>query len=383
MREKTSKIFNLFKKFEDLSAIGIANFSGTAISTIFWLYLATIISTVEYGQISYFIAIGSLGSVFSLIGGGATITVFTAKKIPIASAILFISISISIISAAAILIIIQNPIVSAYVIGYSIFGLSNAYLLGEKKFKKYSKIFILQKIIFVTLALVFNNIIGPTGVVLAVALSFFIHSHTVFKIFTSMKKDFPLLRTKMNFMMNNYGKDISRVLFSQLDKIIIAPFFGFALLGNYYLGLQFLSALSIIPVIIVQYTLTHDASGSPTYRLKKVIVGLSIIMATLGITVAPHVLPSFFPKFVDASTIVQILSIAIVPRTISMMYASKFLGTEKSKIVLIGAIVALSVQIPLLFSLGTIIGVNGIAMALVISETVLMTYYIVIHRRMR
>ena len=128
-----------------------------------------------------------------------------------------------------------------------------------------------------------------------------------------MKIDFSLLRSKINFIRNNYGKDISHVVAGQMDKIIIAPFFGFALLGNYYLGLQFLSALSIIPVVVVQYTLTQDASGVSTYRLKKWIAGLSIIMAISGITIAPQIFPIFFPKFEYAGDIIQILSIAIIP----------------------------------------------------------------------
>ena len=80
MVNKGSKIKNLFKRFEDLTAMGIANLVGTAISVLFWLFLATIITTEEYGEISYLIAIGSIASIVALVGGGATIQVYTAKK---------------------------------------------------------------------------------------------------------------------------------------------------------------------------------------------------------------------------------------------------------------------------------------------------------------
>jgi len=381
MTNKILKIKNLFKKFEDLSSIGIANFLGTIISTLFWLFLATVITTEEYGQISYFIAIGSIGSVFGLVGGGTAITVYTAKKIPIASTILLISMIASTISAIAVLIIIQNPIVSLFVIAYVIFGLTTAYYLGQKQFKKYSKIFIIQKITFVALAIPLNYILGVNGIVLALSLSFLVPSYSFFKIFKEMKIDFKLLNTKKRFIQDNYGKDILNVVASQFDKIIIAPFFGFALLGNYYLGLQFLSALAIIPVVVVQYTLTQDASGVSTYRLKKMIVGLSIIMALSGLFIVPNVLPTLFPKFEHAITIIQILSLAIIPRTISMMYASKFLGTEKSRVVLIGAIIVLSIQLPLIFILGTQIGINGVAVAVLVSDLALMLFYMIVKKR--
>ena len=232
MVNKIVKIKNLFKKFEDLTAIGISNFIGTAISTLFWLFLATIITTEQYGEISYLVAIGSIASIFALVGGGATINVYTAKKIPIASTVLLISLITSIISALAVLIIVQNIIVSIYVIAYVIYGLTTAYYLGEKQFKKYSKIFIIQKIVFVGLSFPLYYIFDSNGIVLAIALSFLVPVHTVYKIFREMKINFPLLQSKKKFMLNNYGKDISRVISGQIDKIIIAPFFGFALLGN-------------------------------------------------------------------------------------------------------------------------------------------------------
>ena len=41
-----------------------------------------------------------------------------------------------------------------------------------------------------------------------------------------------------------------------------------------------------------------------------------------------------FPEFLDAVKIVQIISIAIIPGTINFLYISKFLGIEKTRIVL-------------------------------------------------
>ena len=269
----------------------------------------------------------------------------------------------------------MEPVTIAYVI----FGLTTAYYLGQKQFKKYSKIFIIQKITFVVLALLLNQIIGVNGIILALSLSFLIPTYSLIKIFKEMKIDFKLLKTKKGFIQDNYGKDLLNVAASQIDKIIIAPFFGFALLGNYYLGLQFLSALAIVPVIVVQYTLSQDASGVSTYRLKKMIIGLSVVMALSGLFIVPNILPTLFPKFEHAITIIQILSLAIIPRTISMMYAS-ILGTEKSRIVLIGAIIVLTVQLPLIFILGTQIGVNGVAVAVLISDIALMVFYMIVRK---
>ncbi len=75
-------------------------------------------------------------------------------------------------------------------------------------------------------------------------------------------------------MINNYALTIEKVLNGQVDKLIIAPIFGFALLGNYALSIQFLSIMLIIPSIVFQYTLSQDATGNLSKKIKKVSNGL-------------------------------------------------------------------------------------------------------------
>ena len=50
------------------------------------------------------------------------------------------------------------------------------------------------------------------------------------------------------------------------------------------------------------------------------------------------------------------------------MYMSEFLGQEKSKIILSGASIYILVQISLIFLLGEIYSIQGIAAALVIAQ---------------
>ena len=53
---------------------------------------------------------------------------------------------------------------------------------------------------------------------------------------TTVKPNFEILKTKFSFVTSNYLYDLSSAANHQIDKLIIAPIFGFALLGNYYLG---------------------------------------------------------------------------------------------------------------------------------------------------
>ena len=74
--------------------------------------------------------------------------------------------------------------------------------------------------------------------------------------------NFKFLKEKSGFIANNYSLDMISAVGGQIDKLMIVPLFGFGLLGNYYLGLQVVSILGIIPGVIFTYILPQDASGS-------------------------------------------------------------------------------------------------------------------------
>ena len=79
-------------KQKDLTSIGFSNVIGTAISAIFWLYLASLILPESYGEIHYFLGIAGMAQVISLIGATNTLTVYTAKNVKIQSTLFLLSI---------------------------------------------------------------------------------------------------------------------------------------------------------------------------------------------------------------------------------------------------------------------------------------------------
>jgi len=358
-----------FSGLRDLSTIGFAHIAGGAITAIFWLYLAALLGEENYGQVSYLIAIATVASVFPLLGAANTVTVYAAKKVNILPVVSVLSISSSIVTAVVLLILFENPGISIYVIGYVIFNISLAEMLGRKQYKNYSKGFIIQKVFLVIFSIPLYYIMGPPGVVLGFALSFLPFSYQIAKRIKELGVDLSVLKPRLGFMMNNLGIDISQTFSHNIDKIIIAPLMGFALLGNYHLGIQFLALLTFLPNIVLSYTLPQDASGTSRTKLKKITVVISIGLALLGIILSPILIPFFFPHYEEAVTIIQIMSLAIIPRTVSIMIHSKFLGREKSRFVVMGAVIFLIIQIPGIFLLGDIFNVNGIAASLVLAET--------------
>ena len=114
----------------------------------------------------------------------------------------------------------------------------------------------------------------------------------------------------------------------------------------------------------------HDASGDDTKRVKMLTFICAVGFSILGITVAPILLPSIFPNFSDAGIAIQILSVAIIPSTITLLYTSKLLGMEKSKMVLISkAIMAITIITSILL-LATTWELIGISIAFVLSTIV-------------
>ena len=356
-------------KQKDLTSIGFSNVIGTAISAIFWLYLASLILPESYGEIHYFLGIAGMAQVISLIGATNTLTVYTAKNVKIQSTLFLVSIFALAISALVIIIIFYRFDVALLAFGYVIFELLNSVLLGRKLFLKYSKFFLIQKILTLTLGIGFYYALGVDGIILAIALSFIPYLVLFISEFRKTKIDFSLLVPRKGFIINNYVMSMIGSSGSQIDKLIIAPLLGFALLGNYSLALQIFAVMIIFSSIVYKYLLPQDASGKSNNTLKKMTVLISIGISVLGIALSPLVIPELFPKYIETIGAVQILGIAVVPSTVTMLYTSKLLSSEKSKFVLISKAISVSMLIVGFIIIGPIFGIIGLSIVFVFTAT--------------
>ena len=377
-----NKIKN-FKGLKDLSSLGIGNITSSGISGVFWFYLAALIGTEGYGELSYLLAIAGIVSTVASIGSGYTTIVYTAKKINILPATFIITIIGSATAALAIYLALDNPALSGYVLLYVVFNLGTATLMGLKQFKKYAILLILQKIIMVVLVISLYYIYENNGVILGYALSFLIFTPIIFREIKMNGIQFSVMKPRLGFMFNSYGTDLVKAFSGNTDKLIIGPLYGLSLLGNYHLGMQFLVIATIIPNIIMQYTLPRDSSGENNDEIKKYIVIFSTLIALIGIFVGPTIINLLFPDYSGATEIIQIMILAIIPKTISLTLMSKFLGMEKSKLVIIGAIIFLLVQIPTIILFGEIAGIVGIAISLVLAETIQAIFYIISNKSIK
>ena len=366
-----------------ITTIGSSNIIGTAITSVFWISIAGLIGTDSYGELSYFLAIIGISSVIATIGGGYTMQVYTAKGVKIAPSLYFLGIIASTITAIVLFVIFENFGVSISVIGIVAFNFILFEILGKKLYKKYFKIFVVHKILFVILAFALYSAFGPEGILIGYGVSMLLFSQIIYKSFKNNKVELSIVRERIKFLTHNYIADLSGTARNHIDKLIIAPLLGFAFLGNYFLGLQVLALMLIIPGIVFKYTLPEDSSGESTGKIKILTVIVSFFIMLLGIFVAPLVIPIVLPEYAATIDLIPILSLVIIPRTIGVMLTSSFLGKENSKYVVIGNIITFGVLVVSLFPLAELFEITGVAIAYVIAFSTSTAYMVAKYLQLR
>lgn len=376
--------WNLIKRINGLksiSQIGAATAGGNAIAAFFWIYMADLMGQEDYGELGYLLSIAAIASTISIVGGQWTMSVYTAKGVRIESSLYFISIITSTVTAIVLYFLFENVGMGVYVIGVVIFNLFVAEILGKKRYKTYSKIFFLQKIILVILAILLYYILGAEGVLLAYGISFLVFTSRIISTLRNHEFNFGLLRQRFKFWMFNYIIQLSNSARAQIDILLIGPLFGFTLVGNYFLGLQVVGLFLILPLIIFKYTLPQDSSGSSTKQIKIIAVVASIGFALLGIFVAPEVILFALPEYADAVELIPLLSLAIIPRTVTTMLMSEFLGKENNMHLLVGNLIAFSIVVLGILYLPEYFDIMGLAIAYILSVTIQTIYLLIIYLR--
>jgi len=365
----------MLKKFKDLTSIGTAGIVSTCISAIFFLFIASLIGEESYGNLSFLFAIGAIVGNIALLGSSDVLVVYRAKNIKIQSTIFLIVVIASIVGSITTYFFIESIELSLYILGMVIFTLIIHDTIGIKNFRNYSFYLITQRILGIGLAIILYFSIGFEGIILGYALGYLPFAIFGYKSCKNIPINFQMIKTQKKFIINSYAKSLMKIFATQLDKIIILPLFGAALLGNYALGFQIFSLMGLLPGIIYLYIVPHESSGNNQPKLKKIAVILSVIISILGYFLSPIILPQLFPQFNDSIGIIQIMSIAVIPHTISVMIIASLLANEKIMKVVIGQGIILVILIGGIFILKEEFGIVGAAMSFTISNFIGAFYY--------
>jgi len=216
--------------------------------------------------------------------------------------------------------------------------------------------------------LLFYQQFGINGIVLGYSLSFFPFLFLMYRGFKESKIDFSILKGKTVFMTNNYGTHVLKIINLNIDKLIVFPLLGTAILGSYQLGFQIFMLAMIIPNIVITYTLPHDAIGTKNTNFKKYAFYLSTAVTIITILFSPIIIPHILPQFEESIQVIQIMSLAFVPSSLSILYSSELLGSERTKVILIGTIISISILSVGIVLLGSNYGLLGITISFVLAK---------------
>ena len=367
--ENWSNIRNKLFSYKGLALIGSADLIGGAISAIFWLIIASLLLVEEYGEISYFVAIASLG-ICCVVGSSDTLMVFSTKNQKIVPTLLLLTLIFTMIASLIAFVIIQRFEIIFLIFSFIVFQVSITLLLGKRLYAKYSKFLLTQKILQFAIGIGLYFLLGVNGVLIGIALSNFALIPIFYKELRNFKIDLSLLKPKKEFIINNHIIYAISVFRRDIDKIIVVPILGFTVLGNFALTLQFYAIMMIFSSVAFKYLLPRDVSGEKNIQLKIFLILLSIVITLSGIFFSPFFIENFFTKFSESIIPIQIASLSVISTTISVILYSKILALEKSRFLMIANSVQLCVILIGTIFLGILYGVIGVTIAFVLGNTV-------------
>lgn len=362
-----SRILGIIRADSGLTYVGLGNFIALGVGGLFWFVIASMLTAEDYGELNYYISVASVSSVISMLGLGTTVITYVAKgSKKIASQANFVVLLSNAIGAVA-LMTITNYYTGLLLVGISFFSMTISETLGMKLYKKYFLLLVAERATQIGLAIALYYAIGLQGVIIGYTLGALTFSYSFFRSLRNISFDVSELKSRFAFLLHNYAFNISETLALHADKLIIAPVFGFTVLGFYQLGFQFLMVLGVIPASLFYYLLPQFSSGNK----KGNVIYVALILATLFASIAPIIIPvlidMFFREYIGVILTAQIMSIGIVPMTINSILNSSLLAKGHSKNVLVGAIVYISSLLILFYLLGTLVGVVGLGISVVVS----------------
>jgi len=348
---------------KNFSFVGIGRFITVIVQALFYLVLASLLEPEIYGELNVILALASTFSLLSMFGLNLSSQIYLAKgkyKIDEQIRTLFLILT----SAAALILVFIEPIAALLCVALSFFSMNQYHLLGLSKYKKFMFYSILKSGTYFIIPFSLYFIFDIYGIVFGLAISHFIASIVIFRKLTI--RSFLGLKKYYKILVHNFAVMSGTHLSIVVDKLLIAPLFGFFIVGIYQFNLQILLSLEALPTVLTIYLISEESKGIRHRKLSYIVVIASIILTVTAIVLAPILVPVFFEKYSDGIPALQILVISVLPLTINAIYNSKLLAKESTKIGF-SAIVRIGSMLILIAILGELYGLIGLSLAVLIS----------------
>jgi len=356
----------LDKGLTNLSYITLGRLISSVAPITFFLVFATILEPEEYGWMGYLIALAGTVSVVSRFGFPQSVVVYRAKgNESIANQVNLLAIIST--SLGSIVLIFIDEFSAFLCLGISIFILYQHNLLGIKKYKGFLKNSIIRNALAYTIPFPLYFAFDIPGIIVGIAIGNMIAGIQVLKSINFKQKSFQIIKNNYKVLLNNFGIDTSINLVRRIDRILVVTAFGFVFGGVYIFIMQILFALEILPRVLYLFLLTEESSGKKHKKINFMVLLASGILTILVIFISPQVMVMLFPNYSDGILGLQILSVSLLPTTISLILSAK-MQAEESTSVGYSAILRIGSLLLLIGVLGVAYGLVGVSLAIVISS---------------
>lgn len=348
------------------------------LQALFYLIFAALLQPEAYGHLSYLIAIAGTVSTISRFGLNHTVTVYQAKnEVNLSSQTNSLAIITTTIASLLLLLIDLNVALLCFSMSFFLMNIHN--LTGLKKYKKYMGVDITKGILIITLPLLFYFIFQIPGILLGMSISYLACSPHFFR-FLQFRNSLHVIRNNPKVLAHNFGVDLSTNAARFVDKLIIVPIMGFAYTGIYQLNLQILSGLEMLPLALHSFLLSEESSGKNQTKITTIVVITSIIISLVVILAAPYVIEALFPQYKEGTLSFQIMVVSIIPLTIGATLTAKLQAVESTRVGFL-AIIRIGSMLVLLGILGSVLGLMGLSLAILISSTLSTIFLYAVYSR--
>lgn len=365
-----------------LSHVAAGQVGGMALGAIFWFIMARLLKPEAYGNVNWLISLAMFVSAFCVLGWGKTIATYYPKegKDELLGGATLIVLVASLAAGIGIGIFLE-PLAGLLVLGLSLFSITLNSELGKRRYSRFKWIWIGTKLISLPISVIMYFWLGLIGVLAGYAIPHLVFGSLSLKY---IEKSNPGLREageKLYFALKSFGVNTARSSTNLLDKILIGPIFGMAVLGIYQLAYQIFMALSVLPMVLFSYLLPEKSAGTKTEKIEVLGIITSVILAALSIGLSPLVIPYLFPGFAGSVKLVQIMSLGVIPFTITATKMSDLYSAERPGSVLVSHLIALAAGVVGILLLGNLFGAIGLATSMVILQMTLASLLIFFERR--
>ncbi len=365
------------RTLKNFSYVAIGRVITSALLSVFYLLIATILEPSDLGQISYLMAIAGTASVISRFGFPLSVIVYHGKQKHDLSNQLNLLALIS--SGVASLILLSIDVYAALLcFALTSFLMNTGNLLGLKKYKKFVWASFVRSVSIITIPILLYFLWDIPGIIIGLAIGNFLGSTDMFKSLSLKIHSFRETRAVRKVLTHNFALEASSALTRWVDKLLIVPLYGFAFAGLYQFNLQILFILTILPNSLYTFLLTEKSNGSVPRYLSYLTISGSIILVIVGIIFSPFLIDQLFPKYQEGIFSLQILIITLIPITFSAIMGADLQSKESTKV---GYPVILKIVSLLVFLIifGELYGLPGLSISFLLATTLETIFFLFLY----